>query len=159
MLASDVNPGYRNTLSPVWVAKGLPMTTSWTGRAAPSLDEMAALAEEAYARLPAEFRQMAGDIVFHVQDFADEDVLKSMGIEDPFELTGLYDGIDLTERGSGDPVGSQSRVHLYRRPILDEWAERGDVALDALIEHVLIHEIGHHLGLSDGEIEAIESDS
>ncbi len=131
-----------------------PPLSPWSGRAAPSLDELARIAEEAYKRLPQPFRQMAGDIVFHVQDFADEEVLKSMGIEDPFELTGLYDGIDLTERTSGDQA--QSRVHLYRRPILDEWAERGDVALDDLVEHVLIHEIGHHLGLSDDEIEAIE---
>lgn len=127
----------------------------WTGRPAPSLDELAQIAEAAFRRLPAPFRQMAGDLLFHVQDFADEDVLKSMGIEDPFELTGLYDGIDLTERVAGDTA--QSRVHLYRRPILDEWAERGDVALDVLVEHVLIHEIGHHLGLSDEEIDAIEA--
>ena len=127
----------------------------WTGRPAPSLDELAQIAETAYRRLPAPFRQMAGDVLFHVQDFADEEVLKSMGIEDPFELTGLYDGIDLTERVSGDTA--QSRVHLYRRSILDEWAERGDVALDTLVEHVLIHEIGHHLGLSDEEIEEIEA--
>ncbi len=127
----------------------------WTGRPSPSLDELAQIAETAFRRLPAPFRQMAGDIFFHVQDFADEEVLKSMGIEDPFDLTGLYDGIDLTERVSGDTA--QSRVHLYRRPILDEWAERGDVALDVLVEHVLIHEIGHHLGLSDEEIEEIEA--
>lgn len=131
------------------------MSREWSGRAAPSLDELAQIAEAAYTRLPASFRQMAGDILFHVQDFAEEEVLKSMGIEDPFELTGLYDGIDLTERTSGD--AHQARVHLYRRPILDEWAERGDVALDTLVEHVLIHEIGHHLGLSDDEIDGIEA--
>jgi predicted Zn-dependent protease with MMP-like domain len=130
--------------------------SDWKNRAAPSLDELAQLAEAAYARLPQPFRQMAGDIVFHVQEFADDDTLKSLGIEDPFELTGLYDGVDLTDRSSADLPGGQSRVHLYRRPILDEWAERGDVALDDLVEHVLIHEIGHHLGLSDEEIEAIE---
>jgi predicted Zn-dependent protease with MMP-like domain len=131
--------------------------TAWNGRAAPSLDALAAMAEAAYRRLPQPFRQMAGDIVFHVQDFADEETLKSMGIEDPFELTGLYEGVDLTDRTAGDLPGGQSRVHLYRRPILDEWAERGDVALDELVEHVLVHEIGHHLGLSDEEIEAIEA--
>lgn len=129
----------------------------WTGRAAPGLDDFARLAEAAYRRLPQPFRQMAGDIVFHVQEFADEETLESLGIKDPFELTGLYDGIDLTDRSTADLPTGQSRVYLYRRPILDEWAERGDVALDDLVEHVLIHEIGHHLGLSDEEIEAIEA--
>ena len=101
--------------------------------------------------------QLVGDVVFHVQEFADEEVLQSLGIKDPFELTGLYDGIDLADRTIGDPPATQSRVYLYRRPILDEWAERGDVALAELVEHVLIHEIGHHFGLSDEEIEAIEA--
>jgi predicted Zn-dependent protease with MMP-like domain len=131
--------------------------SDWTGRAAPTLDELVGMAEAAYRRLPQPFRQMAGDIVFHVQEFADEATLKSLGIEEPFELTGLYEGVDLTDRTSSDLPGSQSRVYLYRRPILDEWAERGDVTLDDLVEHVLIHEIGHHLGLSDEEIEAIEA--
>ncbi|MBM3532685.1 MAG: hypothetical protein FJX60_06590 [Alphaproteobacteria bacterium] len=130
--------------------------SDWKNRAAPTLDELAQLAEAAYARLPQPFRRMAGDIVFHVQEFADDEILKAVGIEDPFGLTGLYDGVDLTDRSSADLPGGQSRVYLYRRPILDEWAERGDVALDDLVEHVLIHEIGHHLGLSDEEIEAIE---
>jgi predicted Zn-dependent protease with MMP-like domain len=130
--------------------------TAWNGRAAPSLDELVQIADAAFRRLPQPFRQMAGDVLFHVQEFADEETLKSMGIEDPFELTGLYDGVDLTGRSLGDLPGGQSRVYLYRRPILDEWAERGDVALDALVEHVLIHELGHHMGLSDEEIEAIE---
>jgi predicted Zn-dependent protease with MMP-like domain len=130
--------------------------SGWSGRAAPSLDDLAAIAEAAYRRLPETFRRMAGDVVFHVRDFADEETLASMGIDDPFELTGLYDGVDLTGRSTADLPHAQSRVHLYRRPILDEWAERGDVALEDLVEHVLIHEIGHHLGLSDEEIEAIE---
>lgn len=130
---------------------------AWFGRAAPGLDDFAEVAEAAFKRLPAPFRQLVGDVVFHVQDFAEEDVLESLGIKDPFELTGLYDGIDLADRSLGDPPASQSRVYLYRRPILDEWAERGDVPLAELVEHVLIHEIGHHFGLSDEEIEAIEA--
>jgi predicted Zn-dependent protease with MMP-like domain len=133
-----------------------PKDTTWTGRAAPTLDELAQIADAAFSRLPQPFRQMAGDVLFHVQEFADEETLKSMGIEDPFELTGLYDGVELTGRSLGDLPGGQSRVYLYRRPILDEWAERSDVALDELVEHVLIHELGHHMGLSDEEIEAIE---
>jgi predicted Zn-dependent protease with MMP-like domain len=131
--------------------------TAWAGRVAPSLDELAQLAEAAFRRLPQPFRQMAGDVLFHVEEFADDETLKSLGIDDPFELTGLYDGVHLGERSLADLPGSQARVYLYRRPILDEWTERGDVPLDDLIEHVLIHEIGHHLGLSDEEIEAIET--
>jgi predicted Zn-dependent protease with MMP-like domain len=130
---------------------------AWSGRAAPSLDELAQIADAAFRRLPQPFRQMAGDVLFHVQEFADDDTLKSLGIDDPFELTGLYDGIDLTGRSLADLPSGQSRVYLYRRPILDEWAERGDVPLDELVEHVLIHELGHHMGLSDEEIEAIEA--
>ncbi|MBC6981547.1 metallopeptidase family protein [Caulobacter sp. 17J80-11] len=123
---------------------------------APTLDEFTALAEEAYARLPEEFRAAAGEVQFRVADFADEETLDSLGIEDPFELTGLYHGVDLARRSVLDPLPHASMVFLYRRPILDEWAERGDVTLGALIEHVLIHEIGHHFGLSDDDIHAIE---
>ncbi|NEX92724.1 metallopeptidase family protein [Caulobacter sp. 17J65-9] len=123
---------------------------------APTLDEFTALAEEAFARLPEEFRAAAGEVQFRVADFADEETLDSLGIEDPFELTGLYHGVDLARRSVLDPLPHASMVFLYRRPILDEWAERGDVTLGALIEHVLIHEIGHHFGLSDDDIHAIE---
>lgn len=129
----------------------------WTDRAAPSIDELAALADRAFQRLPAQFREMAGDVVIHVDDFADEEVLDELGIQDAFELTGLYQGVDLRRRSILDPVPEVSRVFLYRRPILDEWAERGDVTLERLVEHVLIHEIGHHFGLSDADIEAIEA--
>ena len=125
--------------------------------AAPTLDEFARLAEAALARLPAEFREAAGDVEIRVLDFADAETLEEMGIEDPFELTGLYHGVDLRNRSVLDPNPSASKVFLYRRPILDEWAERGNVRLSALIEHVLIHEIGHHFGLSDDDIDAIEA--
>jgi predicted Zn-dependent protease with MMP-like domain len=131
--------------------------TRWNDRAAPSIDEMTLLAQAAFARLPAPFREMAGDVTLHVEDFADAEVLEEMGIEDAFELTGLYQGVDLRHRSVLDPEPHFSRVFLYRRPILDEWAERGDVTLGRLVEHVLIHEIGHHLGLSDEDIDAIEA--
>ena len=129
----------------------------WAAAPAPSLDDFAALAEAAFARLPAGFRRMAGDVLFRVQDFADEETLDVFGMEDPFELTGLYQGVDLASRSVLDPTPSSPMVFLYRRPILDEWAEHGAVSLGELIAHVLVHEIGHHFGLSDAQIEAIEA--
>ena len=132
--------------------------TDWSAAMAPSLDELATLAEAAWSRLPERFRRMAGDVVFRVQDFADEETLDALGIEDPFELTGLYQGVDLARRSVLDPAPAASMVSLYRRPILDEWAEHGEVALGELVAHVLVHEIGHHFGLSDAQIHAIEAD-
>jgi predicted Zn-dependent protease with MMP-like domain len=127
------------------------------GGPAPSLDDLAALAEQAFAALPPAFREMAGEVVFRVDDFADDGVLDELGIEDAFQLTGLYSGVDLARRSVLDPQPQPSMVFLYRRPILDEWAERGDVTLAELVSHVLVHEIGHHFGLSDDDIEAIEA--
>jgi len=124
---------------------------------APSLEDIAALAEAAFAELPAQFRELAGEVVFRVDDFADGDVLEELGIEDPFELTGLYQGVSLRHRSHFDPTPEPARVFLYRRPILDEWAERGEVSLADLVAHVLVHEIGHHFGLSDDDIDAIEA--
>jgi predicted Zn-dependent protease with MMP-like domain len=130
----------------------------WRDASAPSLDEIAALAEAAFAELPEKFRKQAGEIVFRVDDFASEEMLDDLGLEDPFELTGLYQGVDLGRRSVFDPSTEPARVFLYRRPILDEWAERGDVTLAELVTHVLVHEIGHHFGLSDADIEAIEAE-
>ena len=125
--------------------------------AAPSLDDLAALAERAFAALPEEFRRMTGEVVFRVDDFAADEVLDELGIEDPFQLTGLYSGVDLGNRSVLDPSPQPSMIFLYRRAILDEWAERGDLPLSDLVAHVLVHEIGHHFGLSDDDIEAIEA--
>jgi predicted Zn-dependent protease with MMP-like domain len=132
-------------------------TGPWRDGPAPSLDDIAALAEAAFAALPAKFRQLAGEVVFRVDDFASDEVLDDLGIEDPFELTGLYQGVDLSRRSVLDPSPEPARIFLYRRPILDEWAERGDVGLADLVAHVLTHEIGHHVGLSDADIDAIEA--
>jgi len=124
---------------------------------APSLDDLAALAEATFAELPAKFRQLAGDVVFRVDDFPSDEMLDDLGVADPFELTGLYQGVSLTGRSVFDSGREPARVFLFRRPILDEWAERGDVTLGELVAHVLVHEIGHHFGLSDDDIEAIEA--
>lgn len=126
---------------------------------APSLDDFAAIARIAYDALPDPFRRLAGDAVIHIADFAEDEVLKDLGIEDGFELTGLYQGVDLSRRSVLDIALQPSMVFLYRRPILDEWAERGDVSLGELVAHVLVHEIGHHFGLSDDAIDAIEAEA
>ena len=132
------------------------MSKTWKDLAAPSLDDFAALADEAFKALPQPFKRMAGDVHMNVEDFATEEVLDGLGIEDAFELTGLYQGVNLTDRSVLDPIPHLSQVFLYRRPILDEWAERGDVTLNELITHVLVHEIGHHFGLSDVDIHRVE---
>jgi predicted Zn-dependent protease with MMP-like domain len=124
---------------------------------APSLDDLAALAETAFEALPAAFRKMTGQVIFRVEEFGSEAVLDDLGIEDPFELTGLYQGVDLTHRSMFDPAPQPSVIFLYRRPILDEWAAHGQITLEELVAHVLVHEIGHHFGLSDDQIEAIEA--
>ena len=125
----------------------------WTD-AAPSL---AGLAAAAFAALPPQIRAAAGEVVFRVDDFPDEEMLEALGIEDAFELSGLYQGVDRIHRSVFDPAPEASRVFLFRRPILDEWAERGDVTLGELISHILVHEIGHHFGLSDDDIDALEA--
>ncbi|HVV32546.1 MAG TPA: metallopeptidase family protein [Vitreimonas sp.] len=126
-----------------------------TDSLAPSLDDLERLARTAWDGMPGEFKRLAGDIIFRVEDFADEALLGEMGIEDPFELTGLYHGVDLTQRSIADPRPSTPMVFLYRRAILDEWIERGDVTLEDLVAHVLVHEIGHHFGFSDEQMDAI----
>jgi predicted Zn-dependent protease with MMP-like domain len=121
----------------------------------PSLDDFGRLAEAAWAAMPSTFRDLAGDVIFRIEDFADEETLADLGIEDPFELTGLYQGVDLTQRSLMDPAPATPIVFLYRRAILDEWIDRGEVSLHELVAHVLVHEIGHHFGLSDDAMDAI----
>ena len=122
----------------------------------PSAEEIAAIARAALERLPEPFAGSLGDIVLLVEDFADEATLKAMGIDDPFDLTGLYDGIPLTEKSVDHSGTLPERVLLFRRPILDEWAERGDVTIADLVAHVTIHEFAHHFGWSDDDIAAID---
>ena len=122
---------------------------------APDADEIEALARAALAALPAEFRRHLGDVVIRVEDFADEDALAELGIDDPFELTGLYTGRPMAEKSSTESGALPDLIQLFRRPLLDEWIETG-VGLDALVTHVLIHEAGHHFGLSDADMHALE---
>ncbi len=126
---------------------------------APSLDDFDRLARAAWAALPHAFRQLAGEIVFRVEDFADDEVLAEMEIEDPWGLTGLYRGINLTQASIMAPSPAAPMVILFRRAILEEWIERGDVSLADLVSHVLVHEIGHHFGLSDGQMDALLEDA
>jgi predicted Zn-dependent protease with MMP-like domain len=121
----------------------------------PSLEDFDRLARATWAALPDAFRTMAGDVLIRVEDWAEESVLAEMEIEDPYELTGLYTGVDLTQQSIMDPAPSTPMVFLYRRAILDEWIAHGDVPLDHLVAHVLVHEVGHHFGLSDEQMDAI----
>ena len=124
---------------------------------APSLEAMDTLTRQAFANLPSEFRALCGDVIIHVTDFPTDEVLAEMACETPFDLLGLFSGIGLAQGASVAETGQMpNTVHLYRRPILDYWAEH-DETLGAIISHVLIHEIGHHFGLSDEDMEAIEA--
>ena len=123
--------------------------------AAPGADVIEAIARAAIARLPEEFRAHLGDVVLIVEDHADDETLAALGIDHPLDLTGLYHGRPLGEKSSMDSGALPDRIHLYRRAILDEWIETG-VRLDDLVVHVTIHEIGHHFGLSDEDMHALE---
>lgn len=115
------------------------------------------MAREAFDALPEEIRRAAADVRIQVADFAPADVLADLGIEDPFELTGLYSGVALTEKSTFDLAPMPDEIWLYRRPILEEWIERGDVPLDRLVAHVLVHELAHHFGWSDERIAEIDA--
>jgi predicted Zn-dependent protease with MMP-like domain len=128
---------------------------AWALAKAPSLAELEALAEAAFARLPSRFRQLCAHLVIRVDDFPSDDVLQEMGLESEFDLLGLFQGVGLPFQSESAPVRMPNLIFLYRRPILDYWAEH-DETLAAIVTHVLIHEIGHHFGLSDADMMAIE---
>ena len=123
---------------------------------APSLADIEALATEAFARLPETFRALCDGLVIHVEDYAAEEVLDDMEIESELDLMGLFQGVGLPFRSESAPVQMPNMVWLYRIPILLYWAEHEET-LGAVVTHVLVHEIGHHFGLSDDDMEAIEA--
>jgi predicted Zn-dependent protease with MMP-like domain len=122
---------------------------------APDAAEIERLADAAIARLPEAFRRHLEGVALRVDEFADDEVLDQFGIEDPFELSGLYIGRPIGEQSSMQPGELMPIIHLYRRPLLDEWVETG-VSLEALVTHVLVHEVGHHFGFSDEDMHLIE---
>ena len=121
----------------------------------PSADEMEAIARRALLSLPEPFAGHLRDVVLLIEEFADDETLDAMGIEDPFDLTGIYEGIPLTERSIDQSGTLPDKIRLFRRPILDEWAG-GEDTLEHLVAHVLVHEVGHHFGLSDEDMHALE---
>jgi predicted Zn-dependent protease with MMP-like domain len=128
---------------------------AWRTVKAPSLEELEVIAETAFRRLPPKFRALCEGLVIRVEDFPAEDVLDEMGVETEFDLLGLFQGVGLPFQAESAPVQMPNMIWLYRRPILDYWAEH-DETLGAIITHVLVHEIGHHFGLSDDDMETIE---
>jgi len=130
----------------------------WSGHHAPTLDDFEAMAVDALANLPEPFKSLASDVTCSVAEYAEDDVLEGFGMESPFELMGLFVGIGMTEDGAMPQTGQlPNTVFLYRRAILDYWAEHDDNTLGEIVTHVLIHELGHHFGFSDEDMEAIEA--
>ncbi len=123
---------------------------------APTLSEIEALACAALARLPEPFTAHLAGVRLVVEDYADAETLANFGMEDPFELTGIYEGVPVGEKHSAPSGALPDRIRLFRAAILDEWIARGDESLEHLVAHVVIHEVGHHFGLSDADIEALE---
>ena len=128
---------------------------AWRLAKAPSLEEIEALAAAAFRRLPQRFRQLCGNLVIRVEDFPADDVVEEMGLETEFDLLGLFQGVGLPFQSESAPVQMPNMVWLYRVPILLYWAEHEET-LGAIITHVLVHEIGHHFGLSDDDMYEIE---
>jgi predicted Zn-dependent protease with MMP-like domain len=129
---------------------------AWRRVKAPTLEEFEVLAEAAYRRLPQGFRTMCEGLVIRVADFPTDEVLDDLGANSEFDLLGLFHGVGLPFRSESAPVNMHNMIWLYRRPILDYWAEH-DETLGKIVTHVLVHEIGHHFGLSDADMAAIEA--
>ena len=131
-------------------------TLDWDAAKAPGIADFEVMAQAAFDRLPDEFRALCADVVFNVTEFPEDDVLKELEAESPFDILGLFSGVGLPQQGYAPQTGQlPNTIHLYRRPILDYWAEN-DESLGHIVTHVLVHEIGHHFGFSDEDMEAIE---
>jgi predicted Zn-dependent protease with MMP-like domain len=128
---------------------------AWRPVKAPSLAELEVLAGEVFRHLPPRFRELCADVVIQVDDFPSDEVLEEMQAESEFDLLGLFQGVGLPFRAESAPLQMPNMIRLYRRPILDYWAEHEET-LGAIVKHVLVHEIGHHFGLSDADMAAIE---
>ncbi len=128
----------------------------WQVSEAPDAADIEAMAVASVEALPKKFRDLARAVVIQVEEFAGNEILADLEIEDPFELTGLYDGIPLTEMSVSDQRGQPDAIWLFRRAIMEEWIERGDVALSDLVAHVMVHELAHHFGWSDEDIASID---
>jgi len=129
---------------------------AWRGLKAPSLEELEVIADEAYRRLPPKFRSLCDGLLIRVEDFPTDEVLDDLQAQTEFDLLGLFQGVGLPFRSESAPVQMPNMIWLYRRPILDYWAEHEET-LGTIITHVLVHEIGHHFGLSDDDMEGIEA--
>ena len=130
----------------------------WTNQKAPSLAELEAMAHEIFERLPQRFRELCEDVIIRVDDFPTDEVLDELEAETEFDLLGLFQGTGLPHQSHSDVARLPNMVWLYRRPILDYWAEH-DETLGDIVRHVLIHEIGHHFGLSDDDMADIEAET
>jgi predicted Zn-dependent protease with MMP-like domain len=124
----------------------------------PTLEDLETIGEAAYAGIPRELTKHVDNVVIRVVDFPDAETMDEMGCETPFDLLGLYRGVDLTRKSVGDVVTDMDMIFLYRRPLLDYWCETGEDLIH-LVRHVLIHEIGHHFGFSDDDMERIEREA
>ena len=133
-------------------------TGDWAGRHAPTLEEIEHLARQAYAHLPARFRELSGEVMISVAEFPPEEIMDHLAMETPFDLLGLFEGRGIAERWNPQTGEGPNRVTLYRRAILDYWSEN-DETLGDIVTHVLIHEIGHHFGLSDDDMMRIEANA
>jgi predicted Zn-dependent protease with MMP-like domain len=123
---------------------------------APTLAEIEAIAGEAFATIPRSLSAHVDNVVIQVTDFPDDETMEEMDLESPFDILGLYVGVSLAEKSFGDVATDVDRIYLYRRPMLDYWCESGE-SLYGLVRHVLMHEIGHHFGFSDDDMDRIEA--
>jgi len=132
------------------------MTQMQPDAIAPDAALIRQLAEAAIATLPQPYRAAAALVALRIEDFADPEILAALDIDDPLDLTGLYDGVPLTEKSTSDQMLQPDQIFLFRLPILTEWIERGDVSLAELVTHVFIHELAHHVGWTDDDIARID---